>query len=56
MAAHLDQTLAEAAHELSGQYGVSVADYEEIHLHILEMADLLSTGIIRTLPQRSGSG
>ena len=52
MTAHLDQTLAEAAHELNGQYAASVADYDEIHHHILEMADLLSDGIIRSFPNR----
>lgn len=52
MTAHLDQTLAEAAHELGGQYAASVADYDEIHHHILEMADLLSDGIIRSFPNR----
>jgi hypothetical protein len=50
MKTHLDQTLAEAAHELNGEYAASVADYEEIHRHILEMADLLSNGIIRAFP------
>ena len=52
MTAHLDQTLAEAAHELNGQYAASVTDYDEIHHHILGMADLLSAGIIRAFPQR----
>jgi hypothetical protein len=50
MKTHLDQTLAEAVHELNGDYAASVADYEEIHHHILEMADLLSNGIIRAFP------
>ena len=52
MTEHLDQTLAEAAHELNGQYAASVTDYDEIHHHILDMADLLSAGIIRAFPQR----
>lgn len=52
MAGHLDQTLAEASHELTGQYAASVADYDEVHDHILMMADLLSTGIIRAFPNR----
>jgi hypothetical protein len=52
MRGHLDQTLAEASHELGGEYAASVADYDEIHHHILAMADLLSTGIIRAFPQR----
>jgi hypothetical protein len=52
MKGHLDQTLAEASHELTGQYARSVADYDEIHHHILGMADVLSTGIIRAFPHR----
>jgi hypothetical protein len=50
MKTHLDQTLAEASHELGGDYAASVADYEDIHLHILAMADLLSAGIIAQFP------
>jgi len=50
MTTHLDQTLAEAAHELGGDYAGSVADYEQIHAHILAMADLLSFGIWRQFP------
>ncbi len=52
MRGHLDQTLAEASHELSGQYAESVADYDEIHHHILGMADVLSAGIVRAFPRR----
>ena len=51
MKTHLDQTLAEAQDELTGDYAASVADYEEIHHHILEMADLLSNGIMKAFPQ-----
>jgi hypothetical protein len=52
MRGHLDQTLAEAGHELSGDYAASVADYDEIHHHILGMADVLSSGIVRAFPHR----
>jgi hypothetical protein len=52
MAAHLDQTLAEAAHELAGDYPASVADYEVVHDHILAMADMLSSGIIGQFPDQ----
>jgi hypothetical protein len=52
MKGHLDQTLAEASHELTGEYARSVADYDEIHHHILGMADVLSNGIIRAFPHR----
>src|SRR5215469_2013484 len=52
MKEHLDQTLAEAVDELSGNYAASVSDYEAIHLHILAMADLLSSGIMHQFPAR----
>ena len=52
MKTHLDQTLAEAVAELGADYPASVAAYEAIHLHILDMADLLSSGIIRQFPRR----
>ncbi|HET6752399.1 MAG TPA: hypothetical protein VFH23_00435 [Jiangellaceae bacterium] len=52
MKTHLDQTLSEAAHELAGDFAASVADYEEIHAHILAMADVLSSGIIGQFPSR----
>jgi hypothetical protein len=52
MRAHLDQTLAEASHELNGRYADSVAAYDEIHTHILAMADVLSSGVSRQFPHR----
>lgn len=52
MAHHLDQTLAEAAHELAGDYAAGVADYEVVHEHILAMADTLSSGLISAFPSR----
>lgn len=52
MRTHLDQTLGEAAAELTGDHEASVSSYEEIHRHILEMADLLSAGIMRQFPRR----
>lgn len=52
MHAHLDLTLQEAATYLSGDYTGSVAAYEQVHLEILEMADLLSNGIIEQFPKK----
>ena len=52
MKAHLDQTLAEASHELAGDYPASVRDYEVVHQHILDMADMLSDGIIKDFPNQ----
>jgi hypothetical protein len=52
MRTHLDQTLAEAADELGGDYAGSVAEYDAVHSHILAMADMLSSGIISQFPSR----
>ncbi len=52
MTTHLDQTLTEAADELGGKYAASVTDYDTAHLHILAMADLLSSGIIGQFPSK----
>jgi hypothetical protein len=51
MKAHLDQTLAEAVDELSGNFAAGVAEYEIVHQHILAMADMLSNGIIGQFPK-----
>jgi hypothetical protein len=50
MKTHLDQTLTEAADELAGNDAGSVADDEPVHLHILDVADLLSSGQIGQFP------
>lgn len=51
MAAHLDQTLDEAVAELTGDYPASVAAYDVAHLHMLDLADVLSSGIIAQFPR-----
>jgi hypothetical protein len=52
MKTHLDQTLDEATHRLTGNFGADIRDYERIHRHILEMADMLSDGIMAQFPHR----
>ena len=52
MKTHLDQTLAEAQHRLNGDFAADVRDYDAVHRHILEMADMLSAGIMRQFPER----
>ena len=51
MKAHLDRTLEEAVARLQGRYADDIAAYEAIHADILEMADMLSDGIVRQFPQ-----
>ena len=52
MKEHLDQTLAEAAHRLNGEFAADIRDYEHIHRHILRMADSISNGIMEQFPGR----
>ncbi len=50
MKTHLDLTLNEAVTYLKGDYNGSVQAYEQVHLEILQMADMLSSGIIAQFP------
>lgn len=52
MKMHLDITLAEAVAQLQGKYTESVKDYDNVHEHILGLADLLSGGIIAQFPNK----
>jgi hypothetical protein len=52
MRAHLDRTLEEAVARLQGRYADDIAAYEAVHADILEMADMLSDGIVRQFPRR----
>ena len=49
---HLDLTLAEAAARLRGAYRREIVAYDAVHLEILQMADMLSEGIIQQFPER----
>ena len=52
MKTHLDQTLKEAVDRLNGRFAADIADYDAVHRHILEMADMLSDGIVAQFPAR----
>jgi hypothetical protein len=52
MREHLDLTLQEAVAYLHGDYPASIAAYDQIHLQALDMADMLSDGIIRQFPKK----
>lgn len=49
---HLDMTLKEATAYLQRDWAGSIAAYDEIHQQILQMADVLSEGIMKQFPTR----
>jgi hypothetical protein len=54
MRGHLDLTLSEAVNHLQGKFAADIADYDRIHLQILDMADMLTDGIIAQFPNQFG--
>lgn len=52
MRMHLDLTLKEATARLRGDWAADVAAYDEVHRHILQMADVISDGIVQQFPNR----
>jgi len=50
MKTHLDLTLKEGVAQLTGDYATSISTYEQVHVEILQMADMLSAGIIAQFP------
>ncbi|MGZ3653329.1 MAG: glycosyltransferase [Bdellovibrionota bacterium] len=51
MHSHLQLTTTEAVTYLQGNFSASIAAYDQVHLQILGMADMLSSGIIRQFPR-----
>jgi hypothetical protein len=50
MREHLDLTLKEAQARLDGRYADDIDAYDEVHVAILRMADMLSAGIVAQFP------
>jgi len=52
MAVHLQQVIGQAVDELTGKYGAGASAFGPYIRHILDMADMISGGIIRQFPSR----
>jgi hypothetical protein len=52
MAVHLKQVIGQAVDELTGKYGADAHVFGPYIQHILDMADMISGGIIRQFPSR----
>ena len=52
MKVHLDQVIEQAVDELKGNYAADARAFAPYMRHILDMADMISSGIIHQLPQR----
>ena len=49
---HLDLTAKEAVSRLEGRWSADIAAYDQVHNEILEMASMLSNGIVSQFPNR----
>jgi hypothetical protein len=52
MRQHLDLTLKEATDRLGGNYAADIKDYDQVHTHILGLADALTDGIMKQFPNK----
>jgi hypothetical protein len=49
---HLDLTAKEAVSRLEGHWSADIAAYDQVHNEILQMANMLSSGIVNQFPNR----
>jgi len=54
MRIHLNQVIALAVDQLKGSYSAAIREYNVYIGHILDMADMLSSGIMQQFPARFG--
>ena len=52
MKQHLDLTAKEAVARLQGRWSADIATYDQVHGEILQMATMLSSGIVSQFPNR----
>ncbi|HET8600363.1 MAG TPA: hypothetical protein VFL99_08555 [Segeticoccus sp.] len=52
MRRHITQTITYAGEQLTGHYAQSIVDYDAAEAHMLQMADMLTAGIVAQFPDR----
>ena len=52
MKMHLDLTLKETLDRFGGKYADDIKDYDDVHAHILKLADTLTNGITAQFPDK----
>lgn len=52
MKEHIDQTVVYASDQLGGKYAASITAYGTAEAHMLEMADMLTAGVIGAFPAK----
>jgi hypothetical protein len=52
MKEHLNQVIEQGVDELKGNYAADALAFAPYIRHILDMADMISSGIVRQFPQR----
>ena len=49
---HLALTAEEAVARLQGKWAADIAAYDKVHTEILQMSDMLSSGLVAQFPDR----
>lgn len=52
MQAHITQTIGYASDVLGGNYASAIDEYDQAEAHMLEMADMLTAGIVKQFPDK----
>jgi len=52
MKTHITQTIGYASDVLGGKYAAAIDQYDQAEAHMIEMADMLTAGLVKQFPDR----